>query len=128
MPKTPTTAKEGLDEPRKPRRIQLRRIKGSKLPAGAINCTRQGKLSGAFGNPFKPGTELRFPYGEQGEKVRDLDHAVDLFEQYARITAFYEDFVRIELAGRDLACTCPLDSRCHVDVLLRIANEASNGI
>lgn len=26
------------------------------------------------------------------------------------------------LAGRDLACTCPLDEACHGDVLLRLAN------
>lgn len=31
---------------------------------------------------------------------------------------------RRELAGRDLACWCPMDSACHADVLLRIANEA----
>jgi hypothetical protein len=27
-----------------------------------------------------------------------------------------------ELAGRDLACWCPLDQPCHADVLLEIAN------
>ena len=27
-----------------------------------------------------------------------------------------------ELAGRDLACWCPLDQPCHVDTLLRLAN------
>jgi hypothetical protein len=27
-----------------------------------------------------------------------------------------------ELAGRDLACWCPLDGPCHADVLLRAAN------
>ncbi|HEY9371501.1 DUF4326 domain-containing protein [Streptomyces sp.] len=31
-------------------------------------------------------------------------------------------FVR-ELAGRDLACWCPLDQPCHADVLLEIANS-----
>jgi hypothetical protein len=30
--------------------------------------------------------------------------------------------VRAELAGHDLACWCPLDSPCHADVLLAIAN------
>lgn len=30
--------------------------------------------------------------------------------------------IRAELAGRDLACWCPLDQPCHADVLLRIAN------
>jgi hypothetical protein len=32
------------------------------------------------------------------------------------------DEVRAALAGRDLACWCPLDQPCHADVLLEIAN------
>jgi hypothetical protein len=28
-----------------------------------------------------------------------------------------------ELAGKDLACWCPLDQPCHADILLEIANE-----
>lgn len=36
--------------------------------------------------------------------------------------------VRAELAGRDLACWCPLDQPCHADVLLAIANgEVTDG-
>jgi hypothetical protein len=31
--------------------------------------------------------------------------------------------VRRELAGKNLACWCPLWAPCHADVLLRIANE-----
>jgi len=30
---------------------------------------------------------------------------------------------RNELAGKDLACWCPLDQPCHADVLLELANE-----
>lgn len=30
--------------------------------------------------------------------------------------------VRVALAGRDLACWCPLDEPCHADVLLELAN------
>jgi hypothetical protein len=30
--------------------------------------------------------------------------------------------VRDELAGKDLACWCPLDQPCHADVLLEMAN------
>lgn len=31
--------------------------------------------------------------------------------------------VRDDLAGRDLACWCPLDQPCHADVLLDLANR-----
>lgn len=30
--------------------------------------------------------------------------------------------VRTQLAGKDLACWCPLDQPCHADVLLELAN------
>lgn len=30
-----------------------------------------------------------------------------------------------ELAGRDLACWCPLDQPCHADVLLELANQTT---
>jgi hypothetical protein len=33
------------------------------------------------------------------------------------------DEIRAELAGRDLACWCPLDQPCHADVLLELAND-----
>jgi hypothetical protein len=35
--------------------------------------------------------------------------------------------VRAELAGRDLACWCPLDDACHAEVLLEVANAGANG-
>lgn len=37
----------------------------------------------------------------------------------ARVTV---DQIREKLAGKTLACWCPLDSPCHADVLLRMAN------
>jgi hypothetical protein len=33
--------------------------------------------------------------------------------------------IRDQLAGKDLACWCPLDQPCHADVLLEIANGAT---
>ena len=39
--------------------------------------------------------------------------------RFLRVTV---DDIRAELAGRDLACWCPLNQPCHADVLLEIAN------
>lgn len=56
--------------------------------------------------------------------IRDCAHAVALFRAHIA----YEDVdrdqsaIRAELAGRDLACWCPLDQPCHADVLLELAN------
>lgn len=36
------------------------------------------------------------------------------------------DDIRAELAGRDLACWCPLGQPCHADVLLELANGAAS--
>ena len=33
--------------------------------------------------------------------------------------------IQADLAGRDLACWCPLDQPCHADVLLDIANPGA---
>ena len=69
-----------------------------------------------WGNPFVVGDE------------RSRAQAVELFA--AALTSddgatlrFNVADVRRELAGRDLACWCPLDEPCHADVLLRLANE-----
>jgi hypothetical protein len=45
--------------------------------------------------------------------------AVLLFQVW--ISDRLESQIRSELAGKDLACWCPLGEPCHVDVLLRIA-------
>lgn len=49
----------------------------------------------------------------------------DFDEAYATHTKWLKrmgghpiEIMRYELAGRDLACWCPLDQRCHADVLL----------
>lgn len=52
--------------------------------------------------------------------------AVELFELVCQAFALrapgaYEEWLA-PLRGHDLACWCPLDQRCHGDVLLRLAN------
>jgi hypothetical protein len=42
--------------------------------------------------------------------------------EYEDVTYPSVDDIRAELAGRDLACLCPIGLPCHADVLLEIAN------
>ncbi len=42
---------------------------------------------------------------------------------YARISSGYALLVRMELAGRNLACWCAIGDPCHGDVLLEVANS-----
>jgi hypothetical protein len=115
-----------------PRRIQLSRRKGWRKPEGAVVVSRPSK----WGNPYRVGTTMRL--------LDDLGRVQYLSSLSARdATTLYRLWLSnwhigdravsrpkpgdlAELAGRDLACWCPLDQPCHADVLLELANaEAS---
>ncbi|WP_102158693.1 DUF4326 domain-containing protein [Zhihengliuella halotolerans] len=98
-----------------PRRIQRKRTKGWRMPRSAVYVGRNGSLNG-WGNPFVVEDLLN------GGNI-DRQQSVDLFRR-ALIEGrlqFSMSKVRAELAGKNLACWCPLDQPCHADVLLRIA-------
>ena len=91
-----------------PRRVQLRRTRGYRKPAGAVVVTRASKH---WGNPFT--------VAEHGR-----DRAIELYREHLRDSPELVERIRRELAGRDLACYCRLDQNCHADVLLRVAAGA----
>ena len=92
-----------------PRRIQLRRVKGWRLPPGAVKVADTSK----FRNPYRP--PLRTPAANAWAKARYVLHLTDHPELV--------EAARRELAGRDLACYCAPDLPCHADVLLELANQ-----
>lgn len=94
-----------------PARHQLRRTAGYRKPAGAVVVTRGSKR---WGNPFR--------VGDPG--IPDRAAAVARYEQHLASHPELVERIRAELAGRDLACSCPLDDGqpCHADVMLRVAN------
>lgn len=86
-----------------------------------------------WGNPFVVGAVLWGPscYTDEGT-VRDPQHAVELFRAWLTKDRRYPRTGHgpigaapdlTALAGRDLACWCPLDQPCHADVLLELANN-----
>jgi hypothetical protein len=92
--------------------VQLSRKRGWRKPAGVVVVARPSR----WGNPFKIGPG------------RSRAEAVELYEQAlleGGALPFTVTDVQRELAGRDLACWCPLDEPCHADVLLRAANPTS---
>ena len=109
-----------------PTRIQLRRTRGWRKPAGAVVVARPT----IWGNPFTIGAATEFGARDPRRLVvaafRDWlagdpwacgcldDHAARRAKILARLP---------DLRGRDLACWCPLDQPCHADVLLEIANR-----
>lgn len=108
--------------------LQARSLAANGLPAVCV--TRPGK----YGNPFKVGMWFRKlsndwrmwscgdkPFGDQ--QVRDLEHSLELFEQYATARLLWDKKWLEPLRGVNLSCWCALDSKCHADVLLRLSNE-----
>lgn len=98
-----------------PRRLQLRRTKGWRKPAGAVVVARPSR----WGNPY-----IVSEHQTRQEAVENYRQALldgRLQNSPGR--------VRRELAGLDLLCWCPLEDHdgkrvpCHADVLLEIANS-----
>lgn len=66
------------------------------------------------------------PYRVIAKTRQARQEAVDLFEKWLAKPgpgAAFAASAKAQLAGKDLACWCPLDQPCHADVLLRLANQ-----
>ncbi|MBW3068934.1 DUF4326 domain-containing protein [Actinomyces sp. 594] len=112
-----------------PRRIQRRRSRGWRMPPGAVYVGRPS----AWGNPYRVSQAdksmwvvkhqgrvvKRFATGREARAYAVHRLAKDIQTGRAPWTA---EAVRERLVGLDLACWCPLDSPCHADLLLGLAN------
>lgn len=88
-----------------PARLQRRRRLGWRVPQGAVYVGRPSR----WGNPF----DLeRF----------SLSVSLMLFRTYAEDPQRGSEWLD-PLRGKDLVCWCPLDSRCHADILIELANR-----
>jgi hypothetical protein len=96
---------------RKPTRIQLSRKKGWRMPPNTVKVDR----STMWGN--------HAAYRLKIATYRNL--AVEAFRKWVENEASdsWKERAAIDLKGKNLACWCPLDQPCHVDVLLEIANR-----
>lgn len=118
-------------EQRKPRRVQLSRAKGWRMPQHTVKVDRSTK----WGNPFI--------VGQHGTRARCVDLFTKLMAGYVCMSTdnldeqvAYRKTVEHhlgELAGRNLACWCPLGELCHADVLLVVAggkcdNDGNEGL
>jgi hypothetical protein len=102
----------------KPRRVQLRRTAGWRMPANTVSVARPTK----WGNPWRI-EEYRGEITDddrRGLAVRDFEG--ELGSRIFGILPTIEE-VRRELRGKNLACWCPRGKLCHADVLLEVANS-----
>ena len=116
-----------------PHRVQLRRTKGWRKPDNTVVVARPSK----WGNPFAVASNIPRVFVHDGLRVwwetprsheaADLARAeaVRLFALHIGPMGNYEkpgDWTEA-LRGKNLGCWCPLDSPCHADVLLELANR-----
>lgn len=91
-----------------PERIQRKRTRGWKMPDNTVYVGRPTQ----WGNPFPV------------DKTTSGEESVSLFRTYVlgRISNG-TGYPLQPLRGKNLACWCGPDERCHADVLLELANK-----
>lgn len=113
----------------KPIRVQLKRVKGWKLPPNTVSVTRPGY----YGNPYKiDGDPATLPFVVVSNIKSELngpltrEQVVEAFEIYLDKHADGKrklETARREIVGKNLACFCKLDKVCHADIWLKKLNE-----
>ena len=93
------------------------------MPENTVYVGRGSK----WGNPFKAGENKAM---QRSDGVCVFFYSGNTEAAVANFRVIYNNDnsradVRAALAGKNLACWCPIDQPCHADVLLEIANEAS---
>lgn len=134
-----------------PQRIQRKRSRGWKMPEGAVYVGRPT----IFGNPFRAYKCDCCGYWDVRDNngvtyLVDHQYVRSDFRTWTSRDQANREAVRLYsdeltywpggrlkwdsvlreavdgLRGHDLACWCPLDSPCHADVLLELANGATS--
>jgi hypothetical protein len=111
--------------PDAPRRVQLSRRKGWRMPENTVKVSRPGK----WGNPFR--------VGEDGTAAECVNSYRALLSGYVCLTSKADLELQHktravvvacldELRGKNLACWCRADKPCHADVLLELANAQAD--
>lgn len=118
----------------KPKRVQLSRAKGWRMPPNTVKVDRTTR----WGNPFtiKAAVESGYATAETAQAF-----VVECFRDWLgpsqsgrdwwqgpesdhRRTFFAEEIT--QLRGKQLACWCRPGEPCHADVLLELANREPN--
>ncbi len=126
-----------------PIRVQRKRVKGWKLPENTKCVDRSSK----WGNPFKLMGDIIYIdaghrrkildkwviFSEGGNTIEDVLIHYELLvskqivsEDNPDLQYWIDHFNKLdlrELEGKNLCCFCNLDSSCHADSLLSMANN-----
>jgi len=102
-----------------PRRIQLKRVKGWRMPRNTVKVDRTTK----FGNHFRITNALLIVCN--GDRLKAQEAAVTSFRDWLDGSSAGRQMkrvIRAELCGKNLGCWCREGTCCHGDILLKIAN------
>lgn len=97
------------DESFVPRRVQMSRQAGFRLPPHTVSVAAPSR----FANPYRA-----------ARRTAEANRAaVDEYSAYLKRNPQLVADARLELAGLNLACWCRPQLACHADVLLALVNE-----
>lgn len=107
-----------------PIRIQRKRTRGWRMPAGAVYVGRPTK----FGNHWT--LKAYFDAGYKSSEEEAAKVCVEAFRAWLEGRHHWGHPIPLppvpdleELRGKDLACWCKPGAWCHADILLELANE-----
>jgi len=110
-----------------PKRIQRQRVKGWRMPEGALYVGRPGVRGNPFvvGHRFDEGDSFLKHYGQYlDDGLVTADNCLVAFEAYCRkILATAPNWLEPLRDYEFLACWCPLSQPCHVDIYLKLLAE-----
>jgi hypothetical protein len=98
-----------------PVRVQLSRKKGWRMPPNTVIVDRRSK----WGNPHYIG------YCGVCGADHTREESVREFEAMLMENLWATQNLIEPLRGKNLACWCKPNEKCHADILLRLANEKS---
>lgn len=99
-----------------PTRIQRKRTKGYRMPAGTIYCGRPSR----YGNPHKLGDVM-----PDGRTLRTAEDVVAEFQHTlaARVRDGWTSWIDELSKAKHLACWCRIGTPCHVDAFIQVLKE-----
>jgi hypothetical protein len=103
-----------------PRRVQLSRAKGWRMPENTVKVDR----ATVWGNPFKVGDRVQASPDNPVAVCFSQTEAVEAYTYLINLPMMHIFRAKVveHLRGKNLACWCPLDGPCHADTLLKMAN------
>lgn len=125
------------DQVTAPRRIQLSRAKGWRIPANTVKVDRSTRFGNQYDTRYWGVETALLLFGNTMRGYWDPSVLADRSDFDMRIALAGHDLIlarlrphhpveaiKSALRGKNLACWCRPDAKCHADILLAIANDA----